>query len=184
MFMCTYPKSEKKFCDNLEGIDPKTMHKWINPYVDALFELNFEVASCNLMNSFFVYMNLTNLDVKRFVGVIDLKATHCLMSVDGADYRVAVSYQKSYWPYKFKKSGLWYEIAICIKTGKMVWWNGPYLPGDYNDNMIFQDNLASELELGERAETDRGHSHSARGGNEILAKNIFDPKCNFYVWNL
>ena len=108
------------------------------------------------------------------------------MSVDGADYRVAVSYQKSYWywPYKFKKSGLRYEIAICIKTGKMVWWNGPYLPGDYNDNMIFQDDLASELELGERAETDRGHSHSARGGNEILAKNIFDPKCNFYVWNL
>jgi hypothetical protein len=80
MFMCTYPKSEKKFCDNLGGIDPKTMHKWINPYVDALFELNFEVASCNLMNSFFVYMNLTNLDVKRFVGVIDLKATQAMIA--------------------------------------------------------------------------------------------------------
>ena len=72
------------------------------------------------------------------------------MSVDGTDYRVAVLYQKSHWSYKFKKSGLRYEIAICIKTGKMVWWNGPYLPRDYNDNMIFQDALASELEPGER----------------------------------
>jgi hypothetical protein len=25
---------------------------------------------------------------------------------------------------------------------------------------------------------------SSRGGSEILAKNIFDPECNFYVWNL
>ena len=83
------------------------------------------------------------------------------MSVDGTDYRVAVSYQKSYWSYKFKKSGLRYEIAICIKTGKMVWWNGPYLPGDFNDNMIFQDALVAELEPGERAETDRGYRHSA-----------------------
>ena len=45
MFMATYPKSEKKFCDNVGGIDPKTMHKCIDPYVDALFELNFEVVS-------------------------------------------------------------------------------------------------------------------------------------------
>jgi hypothetical protein len=43
----------------------------------------------------------------------------------------------------------------------MVWWNGPYLPGDYTNNMIFQDALASELEPGERAETDWGYLHSA-----------------------
>ena len=79
MFMCTYPKSEKKFCDNLGGIDPKTMHKRIDPYVDALFVLNFDIVSCNLMNSFFVYTNLT-LDVKRFVGVIDLRATQVMIA--------------------------------------------------------------------------------------------------------
>jgi hypothetical protein len=53
----------------------------------------------------------------------------CLLSVDGTDFRAAKSYEKPYYSYKFKKSGFRYEVALCIKTGDICWWAGPYLPG-------------------------------------------------------
>ena len=85
----------------------------------------------------------------------------CLLSVDGTDFRVAKSYEKPYYSYKFKKSGFRYEVALCIKTGDICWWAGPYLPGIWNDNMIFQDGLVNFLEAGERCETDDGYQGSA-----------------------
>ncbi len=38
-----------------------------------------------------------------------------------------------------------YKIALCIKTGDICWWAGPYLPGIWNDNMIFKHGLAKNL---------------------------------------
>jgi hypothetical protein len=50
---------------------------------------------------------------------------------------------------------------LYIKTGKIVWWHGPFLPGEMNDNMIFQEGLAGELHFAERAKADAGYSGSA-----------------------
>ena len=44
----------------------------------------------------------------------------CLLSVDGTDFRVAKSYERPYYSYKFKKSGLRYKVALCIKTGDIL----------------------------------------------------------------
>ncbi len=85
----------------------------------------------------------------------------CLLSVDGTDFCVAKSYEKPYYSYKFKKSGFCYKVALCIKTRDICWWVGPYLPGIWNDNMIFQDGLVHFLEVGERCETDDGYQGSA-----------------------
>ncbi len=85
----------------------------------------------------------------------------CLLSVDGTDFRLAMKYLKRYYSYKFKKSGYRYEVGLCIKTGDICWWSGPYPPGDWNDNMIFNDALAKNLEEGERCETDKGYLGSA-----------------------
>jgi hypothetical protein len=85
----------------------------------------------------------------------------CLLSVDGTDFCVAKSYEKPLFSYKFKKSGFRYEVALCIKTGAICWWAGPYLPGNWNDNMIFRDGLVHFLEEGERCETDDGYQGSA-----------------------
>lgn len=90
----------------------------------------------------------------RFVGDT---FNDCLMSVDGVDFDVAKSYDKDWWSYKFKHSGLRYEIGLCIKTGQIVWWHGPFLPGMFNDEMVFQEGLAQELGPGERVETDKGY---------------------------
>ena len=85
----------------------------------------------------------------------------CLLSVDGTDFHIAMGYNKAFWSYKFKKSGLRYEVALCIKTGDICWWSGPYAPGIWNDGSIFKDGLVNYLEPGERVETDRGYQGSA-----------------------
>ncbi len=84
----------------------------------------------------------------------------CLLLVDGADFRIAMGYSKPFWSYKFKKSGLCYEVGLCIKTGGICWWSGPYAPGVWNDLLIFRDSLALMLEPGERCEMDRGYQGS------------------------
>ena len=145
MFMFIYPKSGKSLCAMLGGIDIKTMHKCINPYADALFELNYDVVN----DASLFYFNTTHFLTchqqicfeDRFEGDT---GNDCLMSVDGTDFRIAASYKKSLYSYKFKKSALRYEVGICIKTGKICWWNGPFLLGDENDDMIFQQGLAQD----------------------------------------
>ncbi len=66
-----------------------------------------------------------------------------LLSVDGTDFCVVKSYKKPFYLYKFNKLGFCYKVALCIKTGDICWWAGPYLPGIWNNNMIFQDGVVN-----------------------------------------
>ena len=45
LFMKLYPKNEIEFCGLLGGIDPKTMRKWVWPFIRAVAELHFVVVS-------------------------------------------------------------------------------------------------------------------------------------------
>lgn len=83
------------------------------------------------------------------------------MSVDGTDFHIAKGYYKDLYSFKFKKSGYRNEVRLNIKTGGICWWQGPYPPGVWNDNMIFQDALAKALEPGERCKTDKWYRGSA-----------------------
>jgi hypothetical protein len=80
----------------------------------------------------------------------------CLTSVDGTDFRIAEQ-GKDFYSHKFKKSGLRYEVGICIATGDIVWLNGPYECGLWPDISIFRDSLLSHLETNERVEADDGY---------------------------
>jgi len=84
-----------------------------------------------------------------------------MLSVDDTNFWLAMGYSEPFWSYKFQKSGGRYEVGLCIKTGDICWWNGPYKPGIWNDGMIFEDTLVSMLEYGERCETDVGYRGSA-----------------------
>ena len=77
------------------------------------------------------------------------------MSIDCADFNITEHGTKWY-ILKFKKSGLRYEVGICIITGDIVWANGPYEPGVHNDIMIFRDSIKSHLGFAERVEADDG----------------------------
>ena len=95
-----------------------------------------------------------------------------LLSVDCTDFRIAKGYSKPSWTYKFKKSGVRYEVGLCILTGDICWWNGPKEPGIWNDGMIFEDALKLNLEFGEQCETDAGHRGSM----------LEFVKCHGVVW--
>jgi hypothetical protein len=77
--------------------------------------------------------------------------------VDGTNFWIAKGYSKPFWSYKFKKSGLRYEVGLSIQTGDICWLSGLYAPGKRNYLSIFRDLLVSMLEPGKRCETDRGY---------------------------
>ena len=81
----------------------------------------------------------------------------CLVSVDGTDFRIQSGYGRSFFSQKFRGSGLRYEVALCILTGHIVWINGPYEPGIWNDITIFRNSLISFLGPNERVEADDGY---------------------------
>ena len=85
-----------------------------------------------------------------------------MLSVDGTDFRIAMGYSKPFWSYKFKKSGLRYEVGLCILMGSICWWSRLYAPGKWNDLAIFRDSLVLMLEPGERCETDQGYQGTAQ----------------------
>ena len=79
-----------------------------------------------------------------------------MSSVDCTDCRTQQKGRK-FFSFKFRKSGLRYEVALCIKTGWIAWINGPYPCGMYNDLQIFRDSLLSHLGPNERVEADDGY---------------------------
>ena len=80
-----------------------------------------------------------------------------MISVDCVDFAIP-NQGPAFSSHKFKKkSGLRYEIAICIQTGTVVWINGPYPCGRYPDITIFRDALMLHLSEAERVEADDGY---------------------------
>ena len=66
-----------------------------------------------------------------------------------------------------KEPGLRYEVAVSIIQGDIVWVNGPFACGLYNDWTIFnQFGLKDALDLNERVEADDGY----RGGDPEYCK--------------
>jgi len=82
-----------------------------------------------------------------------------LVSVDSTDCPITKQGEcdKAFWSYKIRTSGLRYEVAVCILTGDIVWINGPFPAGDWNDITIFRQALIHFLEAWERVEADAGY---------------------------
>jgi hypothetical protein len=51
--------------------------------------------------------------------------------------------------YKIRCSALRYEVAVSICSSDIVWVAEPYLPGQWNDLMIFRHGLSDMLPPGE-----------------------------------
>ena len=86
----------------------------------------------------------------------------CLMTIDGTDFRVPQSGEAKtgnwFASHKYAgKSALRYEIGVSIIGGDLVWIQGPYPAGRFNDIAIFNKVLRHFLEEGERVEADNGY---------------------------
>ena len=59
----------------------------------------------------------------------------CKITVDGTDFRIQEPspFDPKWYSHKFRGPGLRYEIGVCIKTGWIVWVNGPFPAGAWPD---------------------------------------------------
>jgi hypothetical protein len=90
----------------------------------------------------------------------------CLTYVDGTDCPIEeppktdnspLPFDKKWYSHKFKGAGFRYEIASCIKTGDIVFVNGPFPCGKWPDLKIFRRDLKNVLLPNEKIEADRGY---------------------------
>jgi hypothetical protein len=94
----------------------------------------------------------------RFEGLGAVVRTNCFISVDCTD---CPTFEP--WPWdkkmkstKFKGPGLKYEVAVCLKTGRIVWINGPFDAGTH-DLTIFRNGLMLNLFDDEAVECDKAY---------------------------
>ena len=92
----------------------------------------------------------------RFHG-FDGTAT-CLMSVDGIDCLINEPwpFEEKWYSQKFNGPAVKYEIAVCIKSGYIVWTHGPFV-ASANDATICINGLVTHLADDEGLEVDAGY---------------------------
>ena len=64
---------------------------------------------------------------------------------------------RAYYSHKFNSAGVRYKVALCIQTGEIVWFAGPYPAGKWPDIQIFWHGLMHMLDLDEKVEVDDGY---------------------------
>ena len=97
----------------------------------------------------------------------------CLISVDATDcafQQILINnpekpgkkmINKALYSFKLNGPGLRYEIGLSLLSNDIVWINGPFCPGDWNDLEIFRHDLMHKLEPGERVEADNIYTSEA-----------------------
>ena len=63
-----------------------------------------------------------------------------------------------------------YELGVSIKTGDIVWWNGPFL-AKHPDRTIFRSKLKNLLLPGEKVIGDLGYKGETKVITELDADN-------------
>ena len=151
-----------------------TFAKWAWYFVNRISELKDDV------------IKLEN----RFEGLNGVANTNCFISVDGTDCPVFEPYpwSKSMYSHKLNGPGLKYEIAVCLRTARIVWINGPF-EGSKNDGTIFRENLSTLLYPEEAVEVDRGYGgdtkmmHPSMGWNSAKRKMKSNARAQHEIVN-
>ena len=110
---------------------------------------------------------------------VDDEGNDCLTSVDCTDCKVSKiggADFRSFKTHKFKEPGLRYEIALCIKTGCIVWVMGPFPCGDWPDINIFRYALRQMLGPYERVEADDGYRGEDPLNVKVPASMVHDQR--------
>ncbi len=161
LFMKTYGTEEN--LSSKVKVDEKSYREKIWPTIVAISGLKDYVVSAICVSSsvflFRLQSNLTFGKIKFSNRLMNQNGSCCLMSVDGTDFQILEPnpFWRGWFSHKFKGPGLRYEVAICIQTGWIVWVNGPFAAGHWNDVKIFKGWLKQLLYPGEKVEADNGY---------------------------
>ena len=85
----------------------------------------------------------------------------CKITVDGTDfwiYEPSPFDTKKWYSHKINGPAVRYEVAVCIKTGWIVWINGPFPAGAWPDINIARSSLIHFLDNGEYYCADGGYA--------------------------
>ena len=136
--------AESVLCTLAGGAHEQTFRKWSWTFAEAISELQCSVI----------------LWENRFVGDI---GNECLVSVDGTDFQIYQwkPFWKGWFSHKFKGPGVRYEVGVCIRTGSIVWFNGPFPCGKWPDINTFRQGMKHCLRTGEKVQADLGHRGEA-----------------------
>jgi DDE superfamily endonuclease len=82
----------------------------------------------------------------------------CKISLDGVDCMIEepMPFNKKYYSHKRNSAGVKYEIGICIRTGWIVWFNGPF-PAGNPDICVARIGVVNYLEPQEKILADGGY---------------------------
>ena len=144
-FLKVYGPNEEVHCAILDWPHSDTFRKWSWYIIDKIFSLQNIVI--NLHNRFSGY-DICNVN------------TDCLMTLDGMDIPCCEPhpFNKGMYSQKHNGPGIQYQIAICIKTGWIVWIHGPFA-GGICERTVFMGGLNKYLLPGEFVEADQGFTN-------------------------
>jgi hypothetical protein len=99
-------------------------------------------------------------------------------SLDGTDFRCTEKegfpQNKRWYSHKFKGPGLRYEIALCIKTGDIVWAYGGVRCGEYNDLELARLCYTHMVDPHEKTIADSGYMDATFFVN-APPRNLYNP---------
>lgn len=83
----------------------------------------------------------------------------CFCSLDGVDFKILeqTPFNRRWFSHKFRGPGLRYEIALCIRTGHIVWKYGGYPCGEYPDLKLAREAYVFTVLPGELTMADKGY---------------------------
>ena len=144
------------------GVDKDTFRRWSWWMLNEVSFLEAHVVSKLMTVSFYFCLShpYYYLQIQWERRKINDIGNDCMVYVDGVDCQYKTCYNhrgkpdNRFYSQKFKKSGLRYKVASCIRSDEIVWISGPHLPGVKNDLMIFRESLMHMLDPGERVEAD------------------------------
>jgi DDE superfamily endonuclease len=84
----------------------------------------------------------------------------CKLTVDGTDFWIyePTPFDPKWFSHKINGPAVRYEVAVCIKTGWIVWVNGPFPAGEWPDLNIARLSLIHFLDDGEYYIADGGYA--------------------------
>ena len=89
----------------------------------------------------------------------DVRGSRALTTVDGTDFRIGEPkpFKKCWWSHKYNGPALRYEVIVCIATGEIVYFNGPYPCKTTPDITIFRHRTRGMLMRADVCLGDRGY---------------------------
>jgi len=151
LFLKVYGPNEMVHCAIFGYPDEETFRKYQWYFVKIIAHLQHDVIVFH----------------DRFAGEEDLDDIQhdCMMSIYCTEcpcYEPGDEFDKQMYSKKHNGPGIKYEIGVCIRTGHIVWINGPFKAGELNDLGVFELELQRQLEDWEMVEVDSGYLGNAK----------------------